>query len=143
MFGEIEIDKETIIDFPEGLLGFEDEKEFTIINTQEEEAPFLWLQSINSPELVFVIMNPFFAFPDYEIKIPKSVQEKLEIESEKDVVIYSILVVPEDMEKMTANLLGPIIINTRKNLGKQVILDDDRYSTKHYVFQQKTESRSG
>lgn len=142
MFGEIEIDKETIIDFPEGLLGFEDEKEFTIINTQEE-APFLWLQSINSPELVFVIMNPFFAFPDYEIKIPKSVQEKLEIESEKDVVIYSILVVPEDMEKMTANLLGPIIINTRKNLGKQVILDDDRYSTKHYVFQQKTESRSG
>lgn len=141
IFGQIEIDKEKIIAFPEGLLAFEEEKEFVIINT-DDEAQFSWLQSINTPELAFVIMNPFFAFPDYEIVIPKRVQEKLKIEEEKDVAIYSIVVVPEDMEKMTTNLLGPIVINANRKLGKQIILDDDRYTTKHFVFQQKSESRS-
>lgn len=142
IFGEIQIDEEKIITFPEGLLGFEDEKRFAIINTEEEKSQFLWLQSIDNLELAFVIINPFFAFPDYELIIPERVQEKLKIKDEKDVAIYSIVVVPEDMEKMTANLLGPIIININKKLGKQVILDDDRYSTKHFVFQQKSESRS-
>lgn len=141
IFGEIEIDKEKIITFPEGLLAFEEEKEFVIINI-DEESPFSWLQSINTSELAFVIMNPFFAFPDYEIIIPKRVQEKLKIEDEKDVAIYSIVVIPEDMEKMTTNLLGPIVINANKKLGKQIILDDDRYTTKHFIFQQKFESRS-
>ena len=141
IFGEMEIDKEKIITFSEGLLAFEEEKEFVIINT-DDKAQFSWLQSINTPELAFVIMNPFFAFPDYEIIIPKRIQKKLKIEEEKDVAIYSIVVIPEDMEKMTTNLLGPIIINIKEKLGKQIILDDDRYTTKHFIFQQKSEGRS-
>jgi flagellar assembly factor FliW len=140
VFGEIQIDKETIIKFKEGLLGFEEEKEFAIIDTEDKDSPFSWLQSINTPELAFVIINPFYAFPDYEFIVPKKIQEKLEIQDEKDIAIYSIVVIPEDMEKMTANLLGPIIININKKLGKQLILDDNRYSTKHFIFQTKVES---
>ena len=140
VFGPVEIDKDKIIKIEEGLLGFEEEKEFVIINMEEGDYPFQWLQSVNTPELAFVIINPFYVFPDYKFTISKKVQEKLEIEDEKDIVIYSIVVVPGDMEKMTANLLGPIVINTNKRLGKQIILDDNRYSTKHFIFQQKTES---
>ena len=140
VFGEIQIDKDKIIKFKEGLLGFEEEKEFAIINMEEGDSPFLWLQSVNTPELAFIIINPFYAFPDYEFIISEKVQKKLEIEDERDIAIYSIVVIPEDMEKMTANLLGPIIINIDKKLGKQVILDDNKYSTKHFVFQQKVES---
>lgn len=140
VFGEIQIDKDKIIKFKEGLLGFEEEKEFAIINMEEGDSPFLWLQSVNTPELAFIIINPFYAFPDYEFIISEKVQKKLEIEDERDIAIYSIVVIPEDMEKMTANLLGPIIINIDKKLGKQVILDDNKYSTKHFVFQQKAES---
>ncbi len=51
-------------------------------------------------------------------------------------MVYSIVVVPEDIRKMTANLLGPIIINHKEKLGKQVILDDSRYTTKHFLFNQ-------
>mgnify|MGYP000862514066 CR=1 FL=1 len=141
IFGEIEIDEKDIVTFPEGLLGFEEERKFIIIN-MEEGAQFSWLQSIQTPELSFVIMDPFFAFPDYDIIIPKKVQEKLEIKDEKDVLIYSMVVIPENMEKMTTNLLGPIIINVNRKLGKQVILDDNRYTTKHFIFQQKAESGS-
>lgn len=141
-FGEIEIQEQDIINFPEGILGFEEEKQFVIINNEDEYNPFHWLQSVQNPELAFVIINPFFVFPNYDIILPKSAQDKLKIEDEKDVAIYSIVVVPEDMEKMTTNLSGPIVINAEKKLGKQVILDDDRYTTKHYVFQQNPQDRS-
>ena len=141
-FGEIEIEEQKIIHFPEGLPGFENENKFIIINSEDEESAFGWLQSIKNPELAFVIINPFFVYPNYDIVIPKIVQEKLKLQDKKDLIIYSIVVVPEDIEKMTANLLGPIIINTKKMIGKQVILDDDRYSTKHYVFRQNSKDRS-
>ncbi|NLW22607.1 MAG: flagellar assembly protein FliW [Tissierellia bacterium] len=141
-FGEIEIDEENIIDFPEGIPGFEGEKQFIIINNEDEENPFQWLQSVNNPDLAFVIINPFFVFPDYDIEIPETALNKLNIKDEKDVAVYSIVVVPEDLEKMTTNLLGPIVINVNKKLGKQVILDDSRYTTKHYIFQQNVEDRS-
>ena len=136
-FGELDIDEEKIIAFPEGLPGFEEEKEFIIINNDDEENPFCWLQSVNNPDLAFVIVNPFLIFSDYSVDISETVQEKLKIKDEKDVAVYSIVVVPEDLKKMTANLLGPIVINIRERLGKQVILDDPRYTTKHYIFPQE------
>jgi len=142
-FGEIEIDKEKIFSFPDGLLGFEEDREFVIINSEDPEIPFQWLQSLRNPDLAFVIINPFLVYPNYDIRISKAVRDKLKIEDEKDVAIYSIVVVPEDMEKMTANLLGPIILNIDKKLGKQVILDDDRYSTKHYIFQHQNNTEDG
>lgn len=141
-FGAIEIHEQNIIYFPEGILGFEDERQFVIINNEDEQNPFHWLQSVQNPELAFVIINPFFVYPNYDIVLPKSVQEKLKIRTEKDIAIYSIVVIPKDMEKMTTNLLGPIIININEKLGKQVILDDDRYTTKHYIFQQNSQDRS-
>ncbi len=136
-FGELDIDEKKIISFPEGLPGFEEEKEFIIINNEDEENPFCWLQSVKNPDLAFVIVNPFFVFSDYSVDLSETVQEKLKIKDEKDVAVYSIVVVPEDLKKMTANLLGPIVINVRERLGKQVILDDPRYTTKHYIFPQE------
>ena len=141
-FGEIEIDKEKIILFPEGILGFEEEKQFIIINSEDEENPFQWLQSVSNPDLAFVIINPFFVYPNYDIVIPETAQNKLKIKDEKDLIIYAIVVVPEDMEKMTTNLLGPIIINIHEKIGKQIVLDDNRYSTKHYIFKENPENRS-
>lgn len=139
-FGEIEIDEEDILTFPEGIPGFEECKKFIVINNPDEENPFDWLQSVENEDLAFVIMNPFFVFPDYDITIPESAIEKLKIKDETDVFVYTIVVVPENLEDMTTNLSGPIIINGREKLGKQVILEDNRYTTKHYIFK-KEESR--
>lgn len=135
-FGQIEIEKEKIINFPQGLLGFPDEKQFIIINDEDEENSFQWLQSLDQPDLAFVIINPFLIYEDYDIKISKTIKDKLEIGDIKDLAIYSIVVIPQDVEKMTANLLGPLVINVNKKIGKQIILDDNRYTTKHYIFGQ-------
>lgn len=138
-FGEINIAEEKIIHFEEGIPAFEEEKEFIIILNEDKENPFHWLQSVKNSELSFVILNPFEIFSDYDILLPETAINKLNIEKEEDVIIYSMVVVPEDMIKMTTNLLGPIVINTKEMLGKQVILDDERYSTKHFIFNQNSE----
>lgn len=133
-FGEIDISEDKIIHFPDGILAFEDNKRFTIINNEDESNPFEWLQSIDDTDLAFVIINPFIFKKDYDINIPEKVVNKLKIESEKDVLIYSIVVVPEDINNITANLAGPIIININKKLGKQIILEDKKYNSKHRIF---------
>jgi flagellar assembly factor FliW len=50
--------------------------------------------------------------------------------------VYSIVVVPEDIRKMTANLMAPVVINNRLKLGKQIVLDNNIYKTKHYIFEE-------
>lgn len=138
-FGEIEIIEEKIIQFQEGLPAFEDEKEFVIILNEDEENPFHWLQSIKSPGLSFVILNPFEIFKDYDLLLPETAINKLKIEKQEDIIIYTMVVVPENMTKMTTNLLGPIVINTKEKLGKQVILEENKYNTKHLIFDQGSE----
>lgn len=133
-FGEIEIDPKKIINFIDGIPGFDNQKQFIIIDNPEEDIPFKWLQSIDEPELAFVIIDPFIFKDDYEFDIPKHITEKLKIKEEKDVLVYSIVVIPEDITQMTANLLGPVIINTNEMLGKQIVLEDNRYMTKHYIL---------
>ncbi len=133
-FGEIDINEDKIINFPDGILAFEDNKRFIIINNEDESNPFEWLQSIDDTDLAFVIINPFIFKKDYDINIPEKVVNKLKIESEKDVLIYSIIVVPEDINNITANLAGPIIININEKLGKQIVLEDKRYNSKHRIF---------
>lgn len=135
-FGEITIDEEKIITFKNGLYGFEDKNRFTIIENNDKENPFQWLQSIEDPDLAFVIINPFIFKSDYDFDIPDSTVDKLEIENPKDLLIYTIAVVPEDIKNVTVNLSGPIIINSKNKLGKQIIIEDKRYTTKYYIFKE-------
>lgn len=140
-FGEIEIDEGKIISFPEGIPGFEDQKRFVIINNHDSENPFDWLQAVDNGSLSFVVINPFLVKPDYDFVLSQSVEEKLKIENEKDVAVYTIAVIPEDIKKITINLSGPVIINVKEKLGKQIILNDERYSTRYYIFGQDQNCR--
>lgn len=136
LFGGIEIKDDDIINFPDGILGFEEYKRFIIINDPDEEVPFKTLQCIDETNIGFIIINPFLFNKDYDFTLSQSVLQKLKIETEKDVLVYSIVVIPEDISRMTANLSGPIIINTKTRLGKQIILDDKKYKTKHYILEE-------
>ncbi|WMM24212.1 flagellar assembly protein FliW [Tissierella sp. MB52-C2] len=135
----MKIEKEKIIHFPEGIPAFEEEKEFVII--LNHDSPFSYLQSVKDKDLSFIIINPFEIFNDYDIIIPETARNRLKIERQEDVMIYTIVVIPENIENTTTNLLGPIVINTREMLGKQVILDDERYSTKHFIFNKDSQRK--
>jgi flagellar assembly factor FliW len=138
-FGEIDIEEEKIIEFKDGIPGFENEKQFTVILNEDKDNPFHYLQSINNGELSFVIINPFEIFPEYDFEISDIAKNKLNIKNEKQVAVYTIVVIPEDIEKMTTNLQGPIVINVDERKGKQVILDDARYHARHRLFNSNPE----
>ncbi|HHY23064.1 MAG TPA: flagellar assembly protein FliW [Clostridiaceae bacterium] len=163
-FGEIEIDENKIIRFDGGLPGFNNVRQFIILETEPDEgldnkssggldnkpdaephttesseernsgSPFKWLQCVDDPMLAFAIANPFLLKPDYDVKLSDEVVEHLEIKKEVDVAIYTIVVVPEDITKMTMNLKAPLVINVRNKKGVQAILDTEEYSIRHHIM---------
>ncbi|KNY28624.1 flagellar assembly protein FliW [Pseudobacteroides cellulosolvens] len=135
-FGQIEIDEKGIIDFPEGLPGFEDVKKFVLLSNTGDNYMFQWLQSVDKPDLTFVVIDPKYIKEDYEVEVPDEEIEELELDEKSDTTILSIVVVPEDIAQMTANLKAPIIINNINKKGKQIVLDCKDYNIKHYIMQE-------
>jgi len=130
--GEVTIEDQSVIQFEEGIPSFEEEKEFVILPFGQD-SPFLILQSVQSPALGFVTISPFDFFNDYSVKLSDSTIEKLKIKSEEQVAIFSILTVQDPFHNTTANLRGPVVINTKEQLGKQIVLNDEKYTTKHLI----------
>lgn len=135
-FGELEVKEDEVIIFEDGLPGFESIKKFIIINTDEENSLFSWLQSLENPNLAFVIINPVYFRKDYLVTIDDVTISSLKIEAQEDVAIYSIVVVPKDVSKISANLKAPLIINLKNKKGKQVILDNGEYHVRHYILEE-------
>lgn len=131
--GEVDIQEENILHFEGGIPSFLEEKEFVVLPF-DESTPFLILQSVNTAELGFVVVSPFDFFPDYQIKLTDSTIEALGIEEEADVLIYTILTVQEPFTNTTANLQGPVVINTKNKKAKQISLSDLNYHTKHLLM---------
>ncbi|OGO83301.1 MAG: flagellar assembly protein FliW [Clostridiales bacterium GWC2_40_7] len=133
-FGEIEYMEENILNFDSGLPGFENVKKYIFIDSPDEQSIFKWLQSVDNPQLAFAIVNPFLVKEDYDFEISDEDMRELGIESAEDVVVYSILVVPDDLTKVSMNLKAPVIINVRNKKGAQIVLDTDNYTVRHYIL---------
>jgi flagellar assembly factor FliW len=131
--GEKEIQETDIITFIHGLPAFENEKKFVLIAFPENTI-FYALQSISTPELSFVVTDPFSFFLDYDVKIDEASIEALAIEKEEDVTLLNILTVHEPFENTTANLQAPIIINEKTRTARQLILTGTPYETRHTLF---------
>ncbi|WP_453993451.1 flagellar assembly protein FliW [Bacillus nitroreducens] len=132
--GELQIDENEIITFANGIPGFLEEKEFVILPFGEETGISI-MQAVENSQLAFVVTDPFFFFKDYDFTIDDQVVEQLQLESEEDVTVYVILTVLDPFEKTTANLQAPVVINHTKQIGKQVILTNTNYQTKHSLFE--------
>ena len=134
-FGEIEIDELQIIDFPEGILGFDFVKKFIILDA-DSDSPFKWMQAFDEKDLAFVIIMPESFVPSYKLVIPQIDYESVKAESEKDLLVFAIVTIPDNPSNMTANLQGPIIINPASRLGKQAISLSDRYTVRHNILEE-------
>lgn len=132
-FGTLEVNEEVIIQMTKPVLGFERYRKYVIVETQDFE-PFKWFQSVDDPDLAFVVVNPLMFFPDYSIEVnPKEIEE-LNVDDVAEIVTYSIVTIPSDYIRMTANLQGPILINTRTRLAKQLVLVNSRHGIRHRLF---------
>ena len=121
--------------FPEGIPAFESLKEFVLL-INPEEAPFMWLRVLGEVDLAFVVTIPGIFCPNYEIEISDKDVEFLGLESPDDALVLCIVTVrSEDPAEWTANLTGPIIINSKTAVGKQVVpMNAAAYSVKHNIL---------
>ncbi len=132
-FGEIEISEETVIQFPSGILGFPDSKSYALLNT-DDASPLKWLQSVDDPSLAFVVTNPNLFKPDYIIDAYRNDLFDIDVKNAEEVLVLVIVTVPKDPSKMTANLKGPILINTLNRKAKQLIVDNQEYEIKYRLL---------
>lgn len=114
------------------MLGFPGKHRYVMIK-HREDAPFFWYQSVDEPGLAFVITNPFLFKPDYEVDISE-LEKTMSWNGEEgdcEVALYVVVNIPNGCpEKMTANLIGPIVINSRKQEAVQMIVSDSPYTHK-------------
>ena len=137
-FGKVDIDEDKIIELPEGLPGFKEEKEFVLLPL-EKDSLFVIMQSVNNPDLAFITIEPKSIIKDYEFEISEKTETLLEISGIEDIILLNIVNIKEKLKDMTINLAAPLVININANLGKQVILDDTKYPVKYKL--DKTESK--
>ncbi|MEE9399344.1 MAG: flagellar assembly protein FliW [Dehalococcoidales bacterium] len=131
-FGTINIEEENIINMPFGMLGFLDKKRFVILQ-HKKNSPFFWYQSIDDPSLAFVITSPFLFKPDYEIDMDDVLREMSwnGDRGKNNVELYVVVNIPKDSpDKMTANLIGPILINNKARQAVQMVISNSLYTHK-------------
>ena len=128
--GEIELEPKDIITFPKGILAFDQYKKFTLLDLPDSPLIKL-LQSTEEKQLNFLVTNPFHFFPDYDFKLGQQEQKLLEVKKPEDLATFVILTLNNNqIEHTTANLLGPVVINSTNKQGVQFVLQDTNYSTK-------------
>jgi len=130
-FGEIEYDPKDILTFPEGLFGFEEEHQFLLLPFAGSEATLLCLQSVNTPSLAFVVMNPFSLNPDYAPILQETELQALSVTQSEELCYYVLCVVRQPVSDSTVNLKCPVVINDDTRTCMQVILDTTEYEMRH------------
>jgi flagellar assembly factor FliW len=132
-FGVIDVDLDLIINFSEGLIGFESCREYVVVRHDGKSA-FRWLQSLDEAGVAFPIIEPFAFRPDYAPTISDSDARMLNLKHDTPTLLFVVVSVPgQDPSAMTANLLAPLVINGNSRQGKQVIVQDEGYTTRHAV----------
>lgn len=127
-FGPLEVDGARIITFRNGLLGFPGHRRFALIQTSPDPV-FFWLQSIDDPGLAFVVCDPLAFVPDYQVPVRRDDLQTLEMDEPNECQV--LVIVNKVKGHLTANLLGPLVIGAGSLLGKQLVLSDKRYDTRH------------
>ncbi len=135
-FGEIEIQEKQIVAFPEGILGFDYVHKFVLLDTRDENSPLKWLQALDETDLAFVIINPVDFMLEYELVISSKDIEAVGADGPEELLVFAIVTIPSKPADMTANLQGPVIINPKKQLGRQAISLSDKYTVRHKILEE-------
>jgi flagellar assembly factor FliW len=141
-FGDFELDEKNKIKFPLGLPGFEELHEFIVLKILETR-PIYWLQSIENKYISLPVIIPFEIFEDYCIEVKDEEMEDLHIESQNDILVMNVIVIPENITEMTANMAAPIIINAKLGMGKQILIDSEDFSVRQPVYEDVMKVLSG
>jgi flagellar assembly factor FliW len=138
-YGEIEIEERQRVSFPRGLFGFEELRDFVLLDATQQ--PFYWLQSTERVSVAFVLIDPKFFRPDYSPDVDPAELEEIGIASGEDMLVFSIVTIPPAGGRMTANLQGPLILNRETHVGRQSISANPLWGVRHGILEEIAEAR--
>ena len=138
-FGEVEIAEDRVLTFSNGLLGFADRTRFCLLQPNEE-ACFLWLQSVEDESLAFVVTDPTLFVPDYSVPIRSDQMESLQMRSLDDAQVF--VIVNKVGDSLTGNLQGPLVVSGSSRVGEQFVLSEKRWTTRHELVQVGTPAKA-
>ena len=132
-FGEVDVDDSRVIRFPKGLLGFSKYQRYVLIESGDSARPnddsfFWWLQSVDLPELAFVVTDPTLFVSTYKVPIHTEQMQALGLQSIDDAQVF--VIVNKRDKVLTGNLQGPLVINVGSRSGEQLVLSDRRFTTR-------------
>lgn len=127
-FGQVEYDPDNLLHFPTGMVGFPQLHDF-IVMPNKKQGPLFWIQSVDDPDIAFVLTDPSNFFLDYVVVPDESERELLKIAAEDPCFVLAVVTVPPNQE-ITLNLSAPILFAPQTNRAMQVILDDPKYKIK-------------
>lgn len=136
VFGEITIDDEKIIHFPNGIIGFPDLTEFALIHDEEKGTDTIhWMQSLQEPAFAMPVMDPLIVCPDYNPEVDDELLNNIGEIVPEELLVMVTVTVPKDITRMTVNLKGPIVINAAQRKATQVIVEGDEYQVKFPIYE--------
>jgi flagellar assembly factor FliW len=132
-FGTVAVGENDILTFPEGMLGFSKINQYVLVE-RVDDSLFLWLQAVRKPSVAFPLLEPQLFEKNYRVEISDEDRKIIELKDLKNIKVFSIVTIPSDPTKMTANLKAPIVINLKNRLARQVILHNADYPIRKSIF---------
>lgn len=133
-YGPQQIDEKQVLTFPQGIFGFENLRKYALMDAHQK--PFFWLQSLEDPEIAFILVKPSVFRENYDPGIDMDELKVIGIEDKEDILTFAIVTIPQNGTFITANLQGPILINRKNHMGKQCISPRDEYRTRHNILEE-------
>jgi len=136
IFGEIEVEEEKVIHFVNGIVGFPELTDFTLVFDEEKgnKSDIRWMQSIQEPDFAIPVIDPLIIRPDYNPVVEDELLSAIgEIRPEELLVLVTITV-PKDITRMSINLKAPIIVNASIKKACQIIVEGEQHQVKFPIY---------
>ncbi len=142
LLGLVDYEEEHVIHFDEGLIGIPDKTKFLLIE-KEDFKPFSYLQSVDDPTFILIVVNPMLIEKEYKFSIFRGDLEAIDIKDENDFSLLSIVIFAQKVQDITINLKAPLLINVHTKQALQVILQNDDYSVEEPLMKANTPKSDG
>jgi len=139
--GVVEAAPDSFLTLPDGLIGFEEHKEFALLELSDYR-PFRWLQSFSDPGLSFPVLDPIHFVPNYEPTLSEADRAGLGLEPGETPLLYAIATVEDSGKSVTINLRAPLVVHPRHRIARQVVLADSRWEIQHPILQPSRRSQT-